>query len=248
MPTASGTPEALRALVAPFADARSATSAGRSGSPAPAASNEEGAYWRYEMAVRELESGLGGITAGNGGDLRGPPRRLRAAASPPAATTSPSRSRWPSAACASVYVPAALAEEKMVPTLEGEFAPQAADDGRPLGHRGRRGDVVAARLRAAVRASRSSPTGCSATRARSCTWSRSPTNIALLGQGVRLRGDPRASGRRLLAAAAVAPLRAAQARCGSPATTCWSPPRSPSGSGTAAKGPPGAWEKAEGTR
>ena len=29
--------------------------------------NLEGAYWRYEMAVRHLESGLGGITAGNGG-------------------------------------------------------------------------------------------------------------------------------------------------------------------------------------
>ena len=30
------------------------------------AANEEGLYWRYEMAVRELESSLGGVTAGNG--------------------------------------------------------------------------------------------------------------------------------------------------------------------------------------
>ena len=28
--------------------------------------NQEGAYWRYEMAVRSLESRLGGVTAGNG--------------------------------------------------------------------------------------------------------------------------------------------------------------------------------------
>jgi cellulose synthase/poly-beta-1,6-N-acetylglucosamine synthase-like glycosyltransferase len=30
------------------------------------AANEEGLYWRYEMAVRKLESSLGGVTAGNG--------------------------------------------------------------------------------------------------------------------------------------------------------------------------------------
>jgi cellulose synthase/poly-beta-1,6-N-acetylglucosamine synthase-like glycosyltransferase len=29
-------------------------------------SNQEGLYWRYEMAVRSLESRLGGVTAGNG--------------------------------------------------------------------------------------------------------------------------------------------------------------------------------------
>ena len=28
--------------------------------------NEEGLYWRYEMAIRRLESGLRSITAGNG--------------------------------------------------------------------------------------------------------------------------------------------------------------------------------------
>ncbi len=28
--------------------------------------NQEGAYWRYEMAVRRLESDLAGVTAGNG--------------------------------------------------------------------------------------------------------------------------------------------------------------------------------------
>jgi len=39
----------------------------------------------------------------------------------------------------SLYVPWAVAEEKAVPPLEGEFRPQAADDERDLGHRDPRG-------------------------------------------------------------------------------------------------------------
>ena len=41
--------------------------------------NLEGAYWRYEMAVRELESALAGVTAGNGAIYAVAPRRLPAA-------------------------------------------------------------------------------------------------------------------------------------------------------------------------
>ena len=32
----------------------------------PGGDNLEGAYWRYEMGVREMESALAGVTAGNG--------------------------------------------------------------------------------------------------------------------------------------------------------------------------------------
>ena len=39
----------------------------------------------------------------------------------------------------------------MVPTLQRRVRPQAPDDGRPLGHRRRRADGVAARLRAPFR-------------------------------------------------------------------------------------------------
>ena len=45
---------------------RSATSAARCASPTRTGTNQEGVYWRYEMAVRELESRVGGVTAGNG--------------------------------------------------------------------------------------------------------------------------------------------------------------------------------------
>ena len=44
----------------------SATSAARSASPDAGGGNQEGAYWRYEMAVRAMETRLAGITAGNG--------------------------------------------------------------------------------------------------------------------------------------------------------------------------------------
>ena len=67
--------------------------------------NLEGAYWRYEMAVRELESGLGGsppATAASTRSAATPTSRC----DPPAATTSPSRSSSPSAACARSTRPA----------------------------------------------------------------------------------------------------------------------------------------------
>jgi hypothetical protein len=59
-------PDALRHLVEPFADPRTGYVCGQvrfEGSGA----NQEGAYWRYEMAIRALESRLAGVTAGNGG-------------------------------------------------------------------------------------------------------------------------------------------------------------------------------------
>src|SRR5918995_1899932 len=82
---------------------------------------EEGAYWRYEMAVRELESRLAGITAGNGAiyatrrdayivldSARGHDLSF------PFAIT---KRGW-----RALYAPDALAEEKMAPTIGGEFA------------------------------------------------------------------------------------------------------------------------------
>ena len=64
-------PDAARALVARLRrPARRATPAVRCAScrlpTARTAANQEGVYWRYEMAVRELESRLCSITAGNG--------------------------------------------------------------------------------------------------------------------------------------------------------------------------------------
>ena len=114
-------PGALAALVAAFDDPEVGYAAGHVHFSDPEGNNEEGAYWRYEMRVRELESGLGGVTAGNGGiyAVRRAAYRFLA----------PSRSHDLSfpfelrkAGWRSVDVPAARADERMVPTIEGEFA------------------------------------------------------------------------------------------------------------------------------
>jgi cellulose synthase/poly-beta-1,6-N-acetylglucosamine synthase-like glycosyltransferase len=117
--------DAALALVAAFGDSRVGYACGQvhfmQAASASGARNQEGVYWRYELAVRALESRLHSITAGNGAiyatrrdayivvdpimghDLSLPfnmvKRRLRA-----------------------VYVPGARASEKMVPSLAGEFA------------------------------------------------------------------------------------------------------------------------------
>jgi cellulose synthase/poly-beta-1,6-N-acetylglucosamine synthase-like glycosyltransferase len=83
--------------------------------------NLEGAYWRYEMTVRELESELAGVTAGNGAIYA--VRREAYIELPRSGSHDLS---FPFAMAKrglrSVYEPGARAEEKMVPSLEGEFA------------------------------------------------------------------------------------------------------------------------------
>src|SRR4051812_28809512 len=59
-------PDALQRLLEPFADPRVGYVCGQVRFTSDGGTNQEGAYWRYEMKVRELESALGGITAGNG--------------------------------------------------------------------------------------------------------------------------------------------------------------------------------------
>ena len=63
---ATWAPEALRKLVAPFADPKVAYVCGQLRLEAADGSNKEGLYWRYEMAVRSAESRLGSVTGGNG--------------------------------------------------------------------------------------------------------------------------------------------------------------------------------------
>jgi cellulose synthase/poly-beta-1,6-N-acetylglucosamine synthase-like glycosyltransferase len=59
-------PDALSALVASFANSEVGYVCGQLRLTDTAGENQEGAYWRYEMAVRSLESRLAGVTAGNG--------------------------------------------------------------------------------------------------------------------------------------------------------------------------------------
>ncbi|HWO83752.1 MAG TPA: glycosyltransferase family 2 protein [Solirubrobacterales bacterium] len=114
-------PDALRRLVAPFADPKVGYVCGQVRFRDAAGDNMEGAYWRYEMAVREMESALGGVTAGNGAIYA-----VRRDAYIPLAPSGSHDLSFPFAfakrGLRSLYAPSARAEEKMVPTIEGEFA------------------------------------------------------------------------------------------------------------------------------
>jgi cellulose synthase/poly-beta-1,6-N-acetylglucosamine synthase-like glycosyltransferase len=113
--------DALRRLVAPFADPAVGYVCGQVRFLDPEGNNLEGAYWRYEMAMREAESALAGVTAGNGAIYA----VRRDAYIPLAASGSHDLSfpfRLAKRRLRSLYAPAARAEEKMVPTIEGEFA------------------------------------------------------------------------------------------------------------------------------
>jgi cellulose synthase/poly-beta-1,6-N-acetylglucosamine synthase-like glycosyltransferase len=113
-------PDALRRLVARFSDERVGYACGQVRFVGGEGGNQEGLYWRYEMAVRRMESRLAGITAGNGG--------IYAVRREAYIELDPSRGQdigfpfeltkrgW-----RAVYEPAAVAEEKMAPTVEGEF-------------------------------------------------------------------------------------------------------------------------------
>jgi cellulose synthase/poly-beta-1,6-N-acetylglucosamine synthase-like glycosyltransferase len=114
-------PDALRRLIEPFADPTVGYACGQVRFTDAGGGNLEGAYWRYEMALREMESALGGVTAGNGAIYA-----VRREAYLPLAPSGSHDLSFPfelaKRGLRSLYVPRAAAEEKMVPTLEGEFA------------------------------------------------------------------------------------------------------------------------------
>jgi cellulose synthase/poly-beta-1,6-N-acetylglucosamine synthase-like glycosyltransferase len=113
-------PGALRRLVARLGDPRVGYVCGQVRFEGGEGGNQEGIYWRYEMAVRSMETRLAGITAGNGG--------IYAVRREAYIELDPSRGQdigfpfeltkrgW-----RAVYEPSAVAEEKMAPTVEGEF-------------------------------------------------------------------------------------------------------------------------------
>jgi hypothetical protein len=114
-------PGALRALAAPFADARVGYACGQVRFVNDGGTNQEGLYWRYEMAIRARESQLQSVTAGNGAIYAVRPEAyvhvdpiMGHDLSLPFNVV---KRGW-----RAVYAPAARAVEKMVPTVEGEFA------------------------------------------------------------------------------------------------------------------------------
>ncbi|MEX2107537.1 MAG: glycosyltransferase family 2 protein [Solirubrobacterales bacterium] len=113
-------PDALRHLIEPFADPAVGYACGQVRFLDAGGDNLEGPYWRYEMAVREMESGLAGITAGNGA-IYAVRRDAYIPLSPSGSHDLSFPFLFAKRRLRSLYVPWAQAEEKMVPTLEGEF-------------------------------------------------------------------------------------------------------------------------------
>ncbi len=121
-------PDAARVLVAAFEDPRVGYACGQvrfvqaaTGDDVPALPNQEGVYWRYEMAVRAYESKLSSITAGNGA-IYATRRDAYIVVDPIMGHDLSLPFNIVKRGLRAVYVPAARASEKMVPSIGGEFA------------------------------------------------------------------------------------------------------------------------------
>jgi cellulose synthase/poly-beta-1,6-N-acetylglucosamine synthase-like glycosyltransferase len=110
-------PDALAHLAAAFEDPAVGYACGQVRFVNEAGTNQEGLYWRYELWLREHESALASVTAGNGAVYAVRPEAYlplegHDLALPFNVVKGGRRA---------VYVPLARATEKMVPTVEGEW-------------------------------------------------------------------------------------------------------------------------------
>lgn len=114
-------PRALRTLVEPFADPDVGYVCGQVRFVNDAGTNQEGLYWRYEMWLRALESRLASVTGGNGA-IYATRRSDYLVVDPVMGHDLSFPFKMVKRGRRAVYAPAARATEKMVPTIEGEFA------------------------------------------------------------------------------------------------------------------------------
>jgi cellulose synthase/poly-beta-1,6-N-acetylglucosamine synthase-like glycosyltransferase len=115
-------PDALRRLVAPFADARVGYVCGEVQLlDAATGSNQEGLYWRYELALRALESRVRSVTGGNGA-IYATRREAYLVVDPVMGHDLSFPFNMVKRGWLALAVREAQASEKMVPTIEGEFA------------------------------------------------------------------------------------------------------------------------------
>jgi len=114
-------PDALRRLVAPFADARVGYVCGEVQLVDPQGSNQEGLYWRYELALRALESRVRSVTGGNGA-IYATRRDTYLVVDPIMGHDLSFPFNMVKRGWLALAVREAQASEKMVPTIEGEFA------------------------------------------------------------------------------------------------------------------------------
>jgi cellulose synthase/poly-beta-1,6-N-acetylglucosamine synthase-like glycosyltransferase len=121
--------DALRSLVAPFSDPAVGYVCGDVALVSQDGDNQEGLYWRYEMGLRALESRLRSVTGGNGA-IYATRREAYLVVDPIMGHDLSFPFKMVKGGWRAVYAPDARASEKMVPTLEGEFARKR----RMMGH------------------------------------------------------------------------------------------------------------------
>jgi cellulose synthase/poly-beta-1,6-N-acetylglucosamine synthase-like glycosyltransferase len=118
-------PDALRELALAFADPAVGYACGQvqfvQAGVGRAADNQEGFYWRYEMALRSLESRLRSVTAGNGG-IQATRRASYIVIDPRMDHDICFPFQMVKRGWLALYVPSARGVEKMVPSIGGEFA------------------------------------------------------------------------------------------------------------------------------
>jgi glycosyltransferase involved in cell wall biosynthesis len=114
-------PRALTRLVAAFEDPRVGYACGNVSFVNDQGTNQEGLYWRYELALRTLESRVRSVTGGNGA-IYATRRDSYLVVDPIMGHDLSFPFNMVKRGWRAVYVPDARASEKMVPTIEGEFA------------------------------------------------------------------------------------------------------------------------------
>jgi cellulose synthase/poly-beta-1,6-N-acetylglucosamine synthase-like glycosyltransferase len=121
-------PQALRRLVAPFVDPRVGYVCGevrlvkaRGADRAARGTNQEGLYWRYEMSLRALESRVRSVTGGNGA-IYATRRDTYLFVDPVMGHDLSFPFNIVKRGRLALFARDAQAVEKMVPSIEGEFA------------------------------------------------------------------------------------------------------------------------------
>ena len=114
-------PDALGHLAAAFSDPGVGYACGRVSFLGAGGTNQEGVYWRYEMWIRGHESALASVTAGNGAIYAVRPEAY-VEVDPVMGHDLSLPFTLVKAGWRAVDVPAARATEKMVPSIEGEWA------------------------------------------------------------------------------------------------------------------------------
>jgi cellulose synthase/poly-beta-1,6-N-acetylglucosamine synthase-like glycosyltransferase len=112
--------DALRRLIAAFADPKIGYVCGDVTFLDAGGDNQEGLYWRYEMWLRRMESALHSVTSGNGA-IYATRREAYLQVDPLAGHDLSFPFNMVKRGWRAIYVTDARATEKMAPSIEGEF-------------------------------------------------------------------------------------------------------------------------------